>query len=176
MKNLKIFIISTIFLFLLGTIIACEDNSGRVVRTTSASEVKDQQSLKNFVLDARNYLERDYDKAIDDFRKEDGPWRHGETYLFIIDEHRKTLLHVGSPILEGQQELLIRDLNTGNLIVDQIVSAGLKQGGDFVEYHIDDPTTEEKDTSRKITYATSFTKSPNEPILIIGAGFFPADN
>lgn len=121
-------------------------------------------------------MERDYDKAIKDFRKENGPWRHGETYLFIIDEHGKIYLHVGSPILEGQQELLIRDLKNGNLIIDQIIGEGLKQGGGFVEYHIDDPTTEKKDISRKITYATSFSKGSNEPLLIIAAGFFPSDN
>ena len=176
MNNLKSFILFISSLSLLGTITACENNSGRVIRTTSASQVKDRETLKNFVLDARNYLERDYDKAIDDFRKVNGPWRHGETYLFIIDEHNKVYLHVGSPILEGQQELLIRDLKTGTLIADQIIVEGLKQGGGFVEYHIDDPTTEEKDTSIKITYATSFTRGTNQPILIIGAGFFPDDN
>ena len=176
MKNLKTFILFISFLSLLGMITACENNSGRIVRTTSASQVKDRQTLRNFVLDARNYLERDYDKAIDDFKKGNGPWRHGETYLFIIDEHNKVLLHVGSPILEGQQDLLIKDLNTGKLIADDLIREGLKQGGGFVEYYIDDPTTEEKDTSRKITYVTSFTKGKNQPILIIGAGFFPDDN
>lgn len=56
MKNLKAFVLFISFLSLMGMITACGDNSGRIVRTTSASQVKDRQPLKNFVLDARNYF------------------------------------------------------------------------------------------------------------------------
>ena len=79
-----------------------EIESGRVLRTTTASQIKDRQSLKDFVLDARNYLEKDYERAIEDFRKKDGPWRDGEAYLFILDEYGKVNFHAGIPALEGQ--------------------------------------------------------------------------
>ena len=174
MKNLKTFIMPIIVLPLMGIILtACKGNSGRVLKTTSASQVNDLKSLKNFVLDARNYLEKDYDKAIEDFRKEDGPWRHEEIYLFIIDQHGKVYLHVGIPAFEGQQQLLIKDLNTEEFIVDGLIREGLKQGGGYVEYGFDNPETPEKENNRKVTYVTPFTRSADGPTFIIGAGFFP---
>ena len=175
MKSLKAFVISIIFLSLLGIMTACGGDSGQPLETTTARQVKDQQTLKNFVLDARNYVEKNYNQATADFREENGPWWHGETYIFIIDEYGKVLFHAGIPSYENQQDLLIRDLNTGELIVDQLVREGSKSGGGFVEYHFDDPTTNQKENSRKITYVTPFRRSINEPILIVGAGFFPDD-
>ena len=84
--------------------------------------------------------------------------------------------HAGIPAFEGQQELLIRDLRTGELITPRLVNEGLNRGGGFVEYHFDDPTTDQKENSRKVTYVTSFEKSTNALRFIIGAGFFPDDN
>ena len=176
MKYLKTFIISTIFLSLVGITTACGDRSGIPLETTTARQVNDQQTLKNFVLDARNYAEKNYEQAIEDFRKEDGPWRYGEVYLFIIDEYGTALFHAGIPAFEGQKQLLIIDLDTGESIVDGLIKEGLKEGGGYVDYIFDDPTTNEKENTRKITYVTPFTRSSNEPRLIIGAGFFPSDH
>ena len=176
MKNLKTFIMFSTFLSLIGIMTACGDRSGRTLETTTARQVNDQQSLKNFVLDARNYLEKNYEQAVEDFRKEGGPWRYEEVYLFIIDETGRVLLHVGIPAFEGQQHLLMKDLSTGEFIVDGLIREGTKRGGGFVEYRFDNPSTEERESSRKITYVTPFSKSENEPTLIVGAGFFPDDN
>ena len=173
MKYLKTFIISTTFLSLVGITIACGDRSGVPLETTTARQVNDQQTLKNFVLDARNYAEKNYEQAIEDFRKEDGPWRYEEVYLFIIDDLGKVYLHVGIPAFEGQEQLLMKDLSTGEFIVDGLIREGRKKGGGFVEYLFDNPSTPEREQSRKITYVTSFTKSSDESTYIIGAGFFP---
>ncbi|MDE0119779.1 MAG: cache domain-containing protein [Bdellovibrionales bacterium] len=172
MKYFNILIIFTAFLSLIGINTACQNNSGRVLRTTAASQVKNRQSLKNFVLDAKNYLEKDYNKATNDFRKKDGPWRHEEVYLFIVDESGTTLFHAGIPIFEGQRVGLI-DLDTGEYIVDSLIRTGLQWGGGFIEYRFDNPETSEKENNKKITYVTPFRRSEGDLTLIIGAGFFP---
>ena len=172
MRDLKTFVISLIFLSILGIVIACGGGSGRSLETTTARQVRDKQTLKNFVLDARNYLEKNYNQAIEDFRDENGPWRYDEVYLMIFDDTGKIHLHAGIPSFEGQHLGLV-DLVTGEIIVDKLITEGLKSGGGYAEYHFDNPSTPEKENARKITYVTSFSRSDNEPILIIGAGFFP---
>ena len=172
MKNLKTFIISITLLSLVGITIACGDRSGRTLRITTASQINDQQSLKNFVLDARYHAEKNYQKAIADFRDENGPWRHDEIYLMIFDDTGKVHFHAGIPSFENQR-VGLKDLRTGQYLVDQLITEGLKTGGGYVEYHFDNPSTPEKEDSRKITYVTTLNRSDSGPILIIGAGFFP---
>ena len=173
MKNLNTFIILITFLSFIGALTACGGaGSGGTIEITTARQVRDKQTLKNFVLDAKNYLEKNYNQAIEDFRKKDGPWRYEEVYLMIFDDTGKSHFHAGIPTFEGQRVGLM-DLKTGQVIVDQLIVAGLKSGGGYAEYHFDDPSTAEKEQSRKITYVTTFRRSDNEPILMIGAGFFP---
>lgn len=157
----------------MGLITAC-GNEGTYTITT-ASQVRDKQTLKNFVLDARNHLERrGYNQAVEDFRDEDGPWRHGGVYLMIFDDTGKSHFHAAIPQFENQRVGLV-DLRTGQIIVDQLITEGLKSGGGYVEYHFDDPSTSEKEDDRKITYVTTTTFNRNDygPTFFIGSGFYP---
>lgn len=172
MKNLNTFVISLICLSVMGFITACGGGSGGTYKITTASQVIDKQTLKNFVLDARNHLERNYNQAIEDFRDKDGPWRHDEVYLMIFDDTGKSHFHAGIPQLENQRVGLV-DLRTGLVIVDQLITEGLKSGGGYMEYHFDDPSTSEKEDARKVTYVTTFNRSDYGPTLFIGSGFFP---
>lgn len=172
MKNLSTLVTSLIFLSLMGFLTACGGGSGRTIETTTARQVRDKQTLKNFVLDARNYLEKNYNQALEDFRDVNGPWRYREVYLMLFDDTGKAHFHAGIPSFENQRIGLV-DLKTGQVIVDQLITEGLKSGGGYAEYHFDDPSTTEKEQSRKITYVTTFRRSENEPTLLIGAGFFP---
>lgn len=172
MSYLKTFVISTTFLSLAGITIACGNRSGRTLEITTARQVEDQQSLKNFVLDARYHAEKNYAQAIEDFRDENGPWRYDEVYLMIFDDTGKTHFHAGIPSFENQRIGLV-DLRTGEYIVDKLIAEGLKSEGGYVEYHFDNPSTSEKEEARKLTYVIPFNRSDSGPTLIIGAGFFP---
>lgn len=172
MKHLKTIILSIKLLFFVGVFSGCQGWGG--TQEITASQVQDEQSLKEFVRAARDFLENDYEKAVTQFR-ENSRWKHGAVYLFIVDEHETVHLHAGNFMLDGQESLRLTDARTGEVIVDQFLEKGLQRGGGFVEYHIDNPEKPGKDVSKKVAYVISFKKGREKTDFVVGAGFFPDD-
>ena len=166
MKHFKIVILCLSLFSFMEILTAC----GPQKQTITASEVKDTESLKRFVLAARNHLENDYAKAVEDFRTKP-QWKYGAIYLFGIDKNGLTIFHVKTPDFEGQKIRII-DEASGEEITKKLMDAGFKRDGDFVEYRFDNPATELKDRSLKVSYAVPFRREGKED-FIVGAGFYP---
>ena len=165
MKHFKTIILFTSLLSFMG-ITAC----GSQNQTITASEVKDENTLRDFVLAARKHLENDYTRAVEDFRTKP-QWKYGAIYLFGLDKNGLTIFHVKTPDFEGQRVRIIDDAS-GEEITKKLLDAGFKRDGDFVEYLFDNPATEGKDRSLKISYAVPFRREGKED-FIVGAGFYP---
>ena len=159
--------------------------------TVTAMDVVDRDSLKAFVTQAGNYyLELrqqqggDFLKAKVALRDENGPWRHGSVYLYILDRISNTiLLHAAFPDRFELRPLVatVRDAVTGELILPQVIEAAKSSpDGGFVEYYFDDPTddTDSADIP-KVGYAREFigqilrTDGVTIPVnIIVGSGFY----
>ena len=164
----------------------------------TANDVVDRESLKGFVAEAVDYitdlLQRHDDgrggalAAASQFRialrDPNGPWRHGNVYLYIL--HRTSniiLFHGAFPDRFEIRPLIptVRDVVTGKLVLPQVIDAATSSPeGGFVEYYFDDPTD---DTDRadipKVGYAREYSGSLLRPdgsrapyTLIIGSGFY----
>ena len=157
----------------------------------TAREVMDRESLKAFVNEAADYLFGLYDTEGYDallkvkrvFRDTTGYWRHGPTYLFVMDGTGYTFFHGAFPEkyeLQAPTQTL-RDAVTGELILPQIIAAAASnEEGGFVEYHFDNPDddTDSADIP-KVTFARqyefTFTLPDNTAasfIAIMGAGIY----
>ena len=159
--------------------------------TITASQVVDRRTLKAFVNESAAFFEEllaSEDAAASSkvriaFRDENGPWKHGLVYLFIMDRTGYTIFHGADP---DRFELQIptqtlRDVVTGELILPQIIDVATgSSGGGFVEYHFDNPAdpNDNADTP-KVTYAREiygeFARPDGivTPIhFIIGAGIY----
>ena len=159
--------------------------------TVTAMDVVDRDSLKAFVTQAGNYyLELrqqqggDFLKAKVALRDENGPWRHGSVYLYILDRISNTiLLHAAFPDRFELRPLVatVRDAVTGELILPQVIEAAKSSpDGGFVEYYFDDPAddTDSADVP-KVGYAREFmgqilrTDGVTIPVnIIVGSGFY----
>ena len=102
------------------------------------------------------------------FRDENGPWRAGEVYLFVVDRAGYTLFHGAFP---DKYELVptgvARDAVTGELILPQILTAATQsdQGG-FVEYHFDNPDDDSDSVEiPKLTFAREVTFTYDHPLV-----------
>lgn len=156
-----------------------------------ARDVMDRESLQAFVNGAADYAQALYDAEGYDaglrikriFRDTTGYWRHGPTYLFIMDGTGYTYFHGAFPEkyeLQAPTQTL-KDAVTGELILPQIIAAATdNEAGGFVEYHFDNPDddTDSADIP-KVTFARQYTftftlpngtEVPND--LIIGAGIY----
>ena len=154
MRNLKI-IILFLSLSLMGMLTAC--GSGGI----TANDVKDDKSLKAFVLAARDHLEDNYEQAIVDFKKEGSRWLNEKVYLIIIDNSSTVHLHNRTPIMEGQSNLGFVDLDTGELILDKLFDAGSRPGGDYVRYRV------RNSNQPRIAYVTPFVRDADERHYIL---------
>ncbi|MCZ0932766.1 MAG: cache domain-containing protein [Oligoflexia bacterium] len=132
----------------------------------TANQVKDKDSLRAFVLSAKEHLEKNYDQAVKDFRTKE-KWKKGFIYLHGLTMDGTTLFHVALPELEGKN--LLNAQQIGNTIIKPLLSAG-KKGEGFVEYTQDNPATEDADQSKKIGYVTTFKKDGVD--YIVGSGFY----
>ena len=159
--------------------------------TITAKDVVDRETLKAFVTQAgERYREIQksgdpaaFYKARIALRDENGPWRHGSVYLYVLDLTSNIItFHGAFPDRFELRPLIatVRDVVTGELILPQVIEAAKSNPeGGFVEYYFDDPTddTDSADIP-KVGYAREFK---GELILgervvplhfIIGSGFY----
>ena len=157
----------------------------------TAEEVVDRATLKAFVTAGGEYFIDFLEsgdlaaaaKARIGLRDADGPWRHGPTYLAIMElASRQILFHGAFPDrFELRQGGIARDVATGELVVDQLIAAAESgpEGG-FWLYHFDSPAddTDSADIP-KLGYARVFTTrfalpdgSTVSTDLIVNSGFY----
>ena len=159
--------------------------------TTTASDVVDRETLKTFVTEAGEYFLAFQEagdfagswKARTAMRDENGPWRHGSVYLYILDLTSNIILFHGA--FPDRYELrplvpTVRDAVTGEFILPQVIEAAKNNPeGGFVEYYFDDPTddTDSADIP-KVGYAREFASEIRigGRVLpfnyIVGSGFY----
>ena len=160
----------------------------------TAEDVVDRESLAAFVEETWDYILRvtltgsisALSKMRIALRDENGPWKHGDVYLYVLEPDSNVIVFHGA--FPNRYELrplvpLARDAVTGELVLPQILEAAESSPeGGFVTYHFDDP---EDDTDSvqipKVGHAREFVlrgpESPEEgtgPPLryIIGSGFY----
>ena len=160
--------------------------------TVTARDVVDRETLKTFVTQAGEWfleIQKTGDltalsKAKIALRDENGPYRHGNVYLYILDRVSNIIrVHAAFPDRYELRPLIptVRDVVTGEFVLTQVIEAAKSSPeGGFVEYYFDDPTddTDSADIP-KVGYAREFTGSLQiadgrvVPLNIIaGSGFY----
>ena len=157
----------------------------------TAKDVVDREALKAFVTQAGEWfleLQKSGDiaassKARIALRDENGPWRHGSVYLYILDLTSNIILFHGA--FPDRYELrplvaTVKDAVTGQLVLPQVIEAAKSDPeGGFVEYYFDDPTddTDSADIP-KVGYAREFKGDFDaagrvvQLNFIVGSGFY----
>ena len=99
-----------------------------------ADDVKDSDSLKAFVLSAKEYLETNYETAVHDFKTKK-EWKSGSIYLYGITLEGKSLFYPNDPKIEGTDLLQNPQAREGAIMALEAI----KQGGGFISYMWDNP-------------------------------------
>ena len=157
----------------------------------TAKEVVDRETLKAFVAEAGKYFSRLQGTGVQGailkakiaLRDPNGPWRHGNVYIGVVDRISNIIVfHGGFPDrFELRPPGVSRDAVTGELIINQLNAAAASgpEGG-FWNYHFDNPTddTDSADIP-KVGYAREFSGEVLRPdgsylpfSFIINSGFY----
>ena len=103
---------------------------------TTADQVKDKESLRAFVLDAKRYIESitDYNElmGIRATLQEKRKWVSGETYLMLAQANGSVPFHAGDRSAESKNILAMRD-DRGVEVVRKMIDVA-DNGGGFVDY------------------------------------------
>ena len=160
--------------------------------TITAEEVVDRETLKAFVTQAGNYFleilktgdAAAASRARTALRDENGPWKHGSVYLYVLDLTSNVItFHAAFPDKYEYRPLVptVHDAVTGEFILPQVIEAAKNNPeGGFVEYYFDDPTddTDSADIP-KVGYAREFKgeirRADGSTVpadFIVGSGFY----
>ena len=140
----------------------------------TAGEVVDRETLATFVESAKTHIEGIYESgdALAPFlnsTREEGDWKHGNTFLMLLLLDGTVLFHAGDVTASGKSLFELED-DTGKTVVRDLIEQG-RLGGGHVDYTWDDPIDEEDDPA-KVAYATSFFgKNYGNQVILVG-GFY----
>ena len=151
---------------------ALADNDDR----TTASQVVDRDTLKAFVLGARDYISNitDFDEAAalrDTLLQEGGDWKHENTYLIIFTTNGVVRIHGGDLALRGQDLSNVADDNGEKVFPKMLAAAQSMEDGDFVEYTWDDPSDSD-DTDPKVCYAVNYVSLLDQTTYLLVGGYY----
>lgn len=138
----------------------------------TAAEVVDRKTLKAFVLEGKKYLEgirtlTETAKLRDIFRVE-GDWRAGNLFLMMLIKNGSVLLHGGDSRIDNKNLINVED-DKGKKVVQELLAAAAR-GGDFVEFHWDDPSLK-GDANPKLSYAVEYTSGLSGRRLVLVGGY-----
>ena len=141
-------------------------------RKVSAGEVVDRKTLKAFVLQGKRFLEgirtlTETAKLRDVFRAE-GDWRAGNLFLMMLIKNGSVLLHGGDSRVDNKNLINVED-DKGKKVIQELLAAAAR-GGDFVEFHWDDPSVE-GDANPKVSYAVEYTSGLSGKRLVLVGGY-----
>lgn len=154
-----------------------------------AGDVNTQDNLRTFLRGAVAFISASFDFPVFDpvilrkiFRFEEGPWRNGSTYIYIMDTEGNVIFNGANRNIE-QTDLWNLEGEGGDLFIRRIIDAAKGPGGGFVEYDWDDPNIEgdEPDeagaaggTSSKLGYAILFREQREDDsrTYVFGTGLY----
>src|SRR4051812_37799764 len=90
---------------------------------------KDTKNLVTLVEDAAKLMERDGDKAFEQFAVQDSRWLNDDYYMFVYALDGICLFHPISPELVGKSMISLQDMH-GKPIIREITDIGKKPGAD----------------------------------------------
>ena len=161
----------------------------------TAAQVTDRATLKQFVDEAVDFAKTLFEsgdpaafsKIRIAFRDPNGPWRHGPTYLFVMQRTGYTIFHGAFPDrfeFQTPTNTLREQLPSGeqgDLILPKIIrTARSNPAGDFVEYYFDNPNDPADDfNTLKVSYVREYEVEVPLPgggvyrdAIIVGAGIY----
>ena len=106
--------------------------------------------------------------AFTEFRKKDGEWLHGETYLYAYDSKGNILLNAAFPQREGTNIAGQKDAK-GKPFQDEILEVAATQGSGWVSYMFPKPGQTEPSEKWAFVKKVTFDGTPG----LIASGFYP---
>lgn len=162
MKLNRLVTVLAVFLLSIQTVFPKERSNALKADSSEAGLL----NLTTLVNDAAKLIQQRGETAFSEFRMEDSRWRTGERYVFVIDTAGRMLVH-NDPMLEGRNQLELKDINGKPIIRGILETAEQNKNGGW--YHYQWPVPGGLLPRWKSSFVTS-VKGPSGNTYIIGCG------
>lgn len=174
MRFVKPVVIAATLLSLVITAPSARPAHAQVPKVT-AGEVVDRETLKGFVTWATSEFAAvtslaEGSKLLEAFRVEGSDWNVGNMYLILFAETGHVFIHGEDPNIDGKNAADVVD-DDGTLIVQEILAAGAREGGDFAEWCWDDPN-DPADIKCKDAYALKYFSQVAGRNFVVVGGYY----
>ena len=174
MRFVKPVVIAATLLFLVAAEPSVRPAHAQVPKVT-AGEVVDRETLKGFVTWATSEFANITDlttgsRILEAFRVEGSDWNVGNMYLILFATTGHVFIHGEDPNIDGKNAADVID-DDGTRIVQEILAAGAREGGDFVEWCWDDPN-DLTDTRCKDAYALQYHSQVAGRDFVVVGGYY----
>ena len=159
---------SLVALVLLGAVNGSAQNVA--ANSPQLYEQKETRELVALVNDASQLVHTKGEAAFADFRVAGSRWRHGETYIFVLDPQGNMLVHP-DPALDGKNVLDLKDINGKPIIRGIIAAATTFPSKPEGWYHYEWPVPGGLLPRWKSTYAR-LVVAPSGKSYVVAAGMY----
>jgi cytochrome c len=136
--------------------------------TAERPQSEDAKQIVALVDSAVALVESKGNEAFPEFRKKDGKWYTGKTYVFVDDMNGIVLVNPPSPEIEGKNLIDWKDAK-GKALIREFIKIAQTKGSGWVDYWW--PKPGEDKPSKKRSYVKK-AKLPNGTTVIVGAGIY----
>ncbi len=133
-------------------------------------EFRETRKLVSLVNKAAKQIQKKGEGSFEDFRKEKSKWRHGDTYVFVLNLEGDMLLHP-DPMIEGKDKIGLKDINGRPIIRGLIEAATASPNKTEGWYHYQWPTPGEILPRWKSSFV-QLVKAPSGQSYIVGSGIY----
>lgn len=126
--------------------------------------------LVAFVRKAADLIRMEGETAFNDFNQTGSPWRHEETYIFVLDPEGNMLVHP-DPDLQGRNQINLKDVNGKPIIPGLLEAASANSEKPYGWYHYEWTVPGGLLPRWKSSYV-QFVKSPAGKGYIVGSGVY----
>jgi uncharacterized protein YxjI len=99
-----------ICLFIISAVNVFPQEAENTSTTSSGYQYKETRDMVLLVKDAASLIESKGEIVFPEFKQEGNKWRHGDTYIFILDTEGNMILHP-DPMLERKNQIELKDAN-----------------------------------------------------------------
>ena len=152
------------------TIVGTPQESQAVGVLEQPYEYEETRDLVSLVNDAAELIHMKGEAAFPEFRVPGSRWRHGETYVFVLDLDGLMLVHADAT-MEGRNQLELKDVN-GKAIIRGLIGA-VTASGDKTDgwYHYQWPVPDELFPRWKSSYV-KLVKAVSGRSYVVGSGMY----
>ena len=175
MESLRSMIFRGMLLSVIGVFSAVPSALAQDEDRTTASEVVDRETLRAFVLGARDHIIgiTDFNEFLEltTIAQQEGDWKHGNTYLIILDPSGIVRFHAEGVKFDGLNLSNVEDDNGEKVFPKMLAAAQSMEDGDFVEYSWDDPS-DPNDPDPKACYVVQYLHPLRESHSLLVGGYY----